>query len=52
MVNGAMFFNDIKDLHLSSLATLVPEEQEDLDMCFMQHRVKFTEVCHLMCFLF
>ena len=44
------FFNDIKDLHLSSLATLVPEELEDLDMCFMQQGVKFTEVWHLMWF--
>ena len=40
-----ILLNDIVDLYMSSLDTLIPEE---LAMCFVQLGVKFTEVWHIM----
>ena len=35
-------------LWIHTYQTLVPQYQKDLDVCFMQQGVKFTEVWHVM----
>ena len=43
-IRCVILLNDNMDLHMSSLGTF---DQKDLDVCFMQQGVKFTELWHM-----
>ena len=46
----AILLDNIMDLHMLSLGTLVPEGPCCLVVCFTQQDIKFTEVWHIMRF--